>query len=82
MMVPRGTAYAFRSSGRGNLVMVRVGAPTDSRLADDGSTSPQGIPTSIQQRVAVDGSDAPGLAPTNKTGAVPGVAIPGRFFPR
>jgi mannose-6-phosphate isomerase-like protein (cupin superfamily) len=81
MMVPRGSAYAFRSSGSGCLVMVRVGAPIDSQLADEGSSSLLGIPASIQRRVAVDGADAPGLARSNKTGAVPGVPIPGRFFP-
>jgi mannose-6-phosphate isomerase-like protein (cupin superfamily) len=83
MMVPRGAAYAFRSSAEDNLVMIRVGAPADTTLIDaDGKpdVTGSGIPKAVANRVAADGKPAPGLAPTNKTGAVPGVPIPGRVF--
>jgi mannose-6-phosphate isomerase-like protein (cupin superfamily) len=79
MLVPRGTLYAFRSTGTRNLVMLRVGAPTDTTLLDDGDDGGAGgIPEVIQRRVKADGGAAPGLAPTNKSGAVPGVPVPGQ----
>jgi mannose-6-phosphate isomerase-like protein (cupin superfamily) len=83
MLVPRGVHYAFKSSGSRNLVMVRIGAPTDTSMiaGTDGEVGPagaSGIPKAVQVRVALDGEDAPGLAPTNKAGAVPGVVVPGK----
>jgi mannose-6-phosphate isomerase-like protein (cupin superfamily) len=83
MLVPRGVAYAFKSTGNTNLVMVRVGAPTDTTLLDDRSIEEakgHGIPRPIAQRVGVDGGPAPGLSEANKTGAIPGVPVPGRMF--
>ncbi|HEX9546466.1 MAG TPA: cupin domain-containing protein [Acidimicrobiales bacterium] len=82
MMVPRGAAYAFRSSSDGNnLVMLRVGAPVDPALADWDDVNPEaGIPNGILQRSTPQGAPAPGRDPANKTGAVRGVPIPGRFF--
>jgi mannose-6-phosphate isomerase-like protein (cupin superfamily) len=80
IMMPRGAAYAFRSSGSHNLVMLRVGAPTDTAMiaADPREILPgQGIPVPAAERIHVDGTPAPGLDPTNKTGAVPGVPVPG-----
>lgn len=83
MLLPRGTLYSFRSTGDRNLVMLRVGAPTDTALV--GGTPPsdgQGIPEAVRERVMADGSPAPGLAPSNKAGAVPGVVVPGRTLGR
>jgi mannose-6-phosphate isomerase-like protein (cupin superfamily) len=81
IMLPRGTAYAFRSSGNHNLVMIRVGAPSDTALiaSDPTEVLPgQGIPAAITKRIHVDGSPAPGLDPSNKTGAMPGVPALGQ----
>ena len=82
MMVPRGAAYAFRSTGDGNLVMLRVGAPVDPALADWDDVNPEtGIPDDMMRRTTSDGAPAEGRDPAvNKTGALPGVPIPGRFF--
>lgn len=77
MMVPRGASYAFRSSTDENLVMVRIGSAVEA-----GPEFPEepGMPTRVRHRIKADGSEAHGLDPSNKTGAIPGVPIPGQFF--
>ena len=76
MVVPRSTHYAFHSSGEGNLVLLRVGSPADSSLIEEGEQEEHlGIPASVVGRIGVQP-----LSADNKTGAVPGVPIPGQFF--
>ena len=76
MVVPRSTYYAFHSSGEGNLVLLRVGSPADSSLIEEGEQEEHlGIPASVVARIGVQP-----LSADNKTGAVPGVPIPGQFF--
>ncbi len=67
VLVPKGALYCFQSSGEENLVLLRVG------------TSQKGI-ESVANRTGEDGTPRPAHAPTNITGAVDPVAIPGRFF--
>jgi mannose-6-phosphate isomerase-like protein (cupin superfamily) len=80
IMLPRGTAYAFRSSADENLVLLRVGAPRDTALvAGDVEIAPGlGIPVTVTARMHVDGTLATGLDASNKTGARPGIPDPGR----
>jgi mannose-6-phosphate isomerase-like protein (cupin superfamily) len=80
MMIPRGVAYAFRSSAEENLVMLRVGSPAAQVEGAEGEVASDEIPLGVAERVGPDGRPAPGLDPANKTGAVAGVPIPGRFF--
>lgn len=67
VLVPKGALYRFQSSGEENLVLLRVG------------TSQKGI-ESVANRTGEDGSSRPAHAPTNITGAVEPVAVPGKFF--
>lgn len=77
VMIPAGCQYAFRSSGARNLVMLRVGAPTQSALANAPVTA-YGIPEAVSERVDPQGRRADGLAASNKSGATPGVVVPGK----
>lgn len=82
MIVPRGAFYRFRSTGPGNLVMVRVGAPADGSNPDWLVYEPTGVdvPRVMLDRVAPSGAAAPGDDAANGTGAVRGVPAPGRYF--
>ena len=68
MLVPRGVAYAFRSSGDENLVMIRVGAGA-------GELDPTGGPGGFPSRSARGTLDGKPIA-----SAGDGVPIPGMFF--
>jgi len=68
MLVPRGVAYAFRSSGEENLVMIRVGAGAGEL---DPAGGAGGFP-SKQARGTLDGK------PIASAGE--GIPIPGKFF--
>jgi hypothetical protein len=80
MMVPRGTAYALPSSGLGNSVMVRVGAPTDSQLAAAGSVTFRGVPSSILSASPSTARKRKAGRPPTKGAPWPANPIPGRFF--
>lgn len=71
MMLPKGALYNFQSSGEGNLVMLRVGTGVNGnpykKIGED-------------DRIGPDGNALPGHDPANKTGAIPGVPVPGKFF--
>jgi mannose-6-phosphate isomerase-like protein (cupin superfamily) len=67
VLLPRGTLYRFHSTGEGNLVMLRAGAGV-----------PPGQPKMF--RTTDDGSVATGFDAQNRTGAIPGVPLPGQFF--
>lgn len=67
VLVPKGALYRFQSSGEENLVLLRVG------------TSQKGI-ESVANRTGEDGAPRPAHAPTNITGAVEPVPVPGKFF--
>lgn len=82
MVVPRQTLYCFRSTGATNLVMLRVGAPTDPAGAGWYVDEPTGElrPGAMMARVGADAQPAPGDAPGNRTGAVRGVPVPDQSF--
>lgn len=71
MLIPRNTLYSFLSSGDRNLVMLRIGAPAATGAGDPDAA--------VNHRVDRDGDPAPGDAPSNGAGAIPGVPIPGAF---
>jgi mannose-6-phosphate isomerase-like protein (cupin superfamily) len=70
--VPRNTLYSFRASGNENLVLLRVGCPTEPELAEDSSEYP-GVPKATLYRNDRDGAEFGGDRKENKTGAVKGV---------
>jgi hypothetical protein len=70
VMLPRGTLYYFQSSGKTNLVMLRVGAGSNPfiRGAQGERVGPDGLPLP---------GDSKANNPKNMGAAVP---IPGKFF--
>jgi len=80
MMVPKGALYRFASSGPGNLVMLRSGGAQQDggpeRPMRDGMRDFR--PSA--RRYGSDGEERPGDAPTNGTGAMPAVIVPGESF--
>lgn len=83
--IAHGELYSFRSCGTSNLVLLRVGAPRDTRLVEgDLNELLRGpdIPVGVTGRVGPDGLGAPVDAPANGTGALPGVALGDRTLGR
>ncbi len=70
MLIPRGTEYRFESSGKENLVMLRVGA---------GDTKGESVNVPYPEVMVTRTGVQPHSA-ENKTGSVPGVPLPGRTF--
>lgn len=69
MVLPKGTYYYFHSSGDTPLVMLRVGAGRNPFA-----------PGAEDDRLGIDRRPLHGNSVTNKSGAQPGVPIPGCFF--
>jgi mannose-6-phosphate isomerase-like protein (cupin superfamily) len=69
VLLPKGCLYRFQSTGEGNLVLLRVAAKWDPY------NGPQG-----DSRVHPDGAAFDSKSSANKTGAMAGVPIPGKFF--
>lgn len=76
MIVPRGALYAFTSTANENLIMLRIGAAA----AEEGTDDSRELPSATAIRVDEDGKVAPGTDERNKSGALPGVPIPGLTF--
>jgi mannose-6-phosphate isomerase-like protein (cupin superfamily) len=70
--IPRGTLYSFRATGEGNLVLLRIGSPTDAAGAEDSEAYP-GVPKATLCRNDPSGVEFGGDDKGNKTGAMNGV---------
>lgn len=88
LMIPRGVAYAFQSTGSSNLVILRVGCDaTDAVVAaaadqeGDEALLAETYPTALTARVGPTGRPFPATDRANRSGAHEGVPVPGAFFP-
>jgi mannose-6-phosphate isomerase-like protein (cupin superfamily) len=72
VVVPRGTLYSFQATGASNLVLLRVGSPTDSALGADSQDYP-GVPKATLFRAGAGGAPFHGDSKENKTGGQKGV---------
>ncbi len=69
VLLPKGCFYYFEATGEGNLVLLRVAATWDPNNPSRGDS-----------RIGPDGGPFLSTSPENKTGAMEGVPIPGKFF--
>lgn len=87
LMLPRGAAYSFQSTGDTNLVLLRIGCDATDAVVDAAVDSEDDVdqmsnpfPRAQAVRVKPDGVKFPPTSADNRSGAAEGVPVPSAFF--